>query len=50
MKNQKLFSNKELLVRNLSQLSLNLNECEDYIQQVVDGKRQPDSEVARALN
>lgn len=31
MKNQKLFSNKELLVRNLSQLCLNLRECEDYI-------------------
>lgn len=27
-----------------------MSECEDYIQQVIDGKRQPDPEVARALN
>lgn len=50
MKNQKLFSNKELMHRNLSTLCANLTECEDYIQQVVDGKRQPDTEVAKALN
>lgn len=50
MKNQKLFSNKELMQRNLSTLCANLAECEDYIKQVIDGKRQPDVEVARALN
>jgi hypothetical protein len=50
MKNQKLFSNKELMQRNLSTLCANLAECEDYIKEVVEGKRQPDSEVARALN
>jgi hypothetical protein len=50
MKNQKLFSNKELMQRNLSTLCANLAECEDYIKEVIEGKRQPDSEVARALN
>jgi prophage DNA circulation protein len=50
MKNQKLFSNRELMLRNLSQLSVNMTECEDYIQSVIDKKVQPDQQVARALN
>lgn len=50
MKNQKLFSNKELLLRNLSQLCLNMTECETYIQQVVEGKTTPNAEIAHALN
>jgi hypothetical protein len=31
MKNQKLFSNKELMTRNLQQLTVNMQECEAYI-------------------
>ena len=31
MKNQKLFSNKELLTKNLGQLAVNLDECKNYI-------------------
>ena len=27
-----------------------MNECEDYIQKVIEGKIQPDQEVARALS
>ena len=27
-----------------------MQECENYIQSVIDGKRQPDPEVSRALN
>jgi hypothetical protein len=50
MKNQKLFSNKELMSRNLQQLCVNMQECENYIQSVIDGKRQADPEVSRALN
>jgi hypothetical protein len=34
MKNQKLFSNKELMIRNLGQLAVNLDECKNYIQAV----------------
>jgi hypothetical protein len=50
MKNQKLFSNKELLLRNLSQLCLNMQECEEYIKDVVGGRTTADPEIARALN
>lgn len=35
MKNQKLFSNKELMIRNFGKLSVNLDECEEYIQKVI---------------
>lgn len=35
MSNQKLLSNKDLLIRNFGQLIENLKECEDYIQEVV---------------
>lgn len=50
MRNQKLFSNKELMLRNLSQLSVNLSECEDYIQGVIENKITPDPDVSRSLN
>ena len=35
MKNQKLFSNKDLMVRNLGQLAVNLDECNSYITEVI---------------
>jgi hypothetical protein len=35
MNNQKLLSNKDLLIRNFGQLIENLKECEDYIQDVM---------------
>jgi hypothetical protein len=38
------------MLRNLSQLTLNISECEDYIQNVIEGKQQPDKLVAQALN
>jgi hypothetical protein len=50
MKNQKLFSNKELLTRNLEQLCLNMSECELYIKDVVEKRITPDPEIAKALN
>lgn len=50
MKNQKLFSNKELMLRNLQQLSVNIQECENYIQDVVEKRVTPNPEIARALN
>jgi len=37
MTNQKLLSNKDLMIKNLDNLINNLSECEDYIQQVIDG-------------
>ncbi len=50
MKNQKLFSNKELMLRNMDQLCLNMSECESYISKVIEGKVEADPEIARALN
>lgn len=50
MKNQKLFSNKELMTRNLQQLCINMQECEQYIQDVIEKKVNPDPEIAKALN
>jgi hypothetical protein len=35
MTNQKLLSNKDLMIRNLDQLIQNLKECEDFIQAVI---------------
>lgn len=37
MTNQKLLSNRDLMIKNLDSLIHNLNECEDYIQSVIDG-------------
>jgi hypothetical protein len=50
MKNQKLFTNKELMLRNMTQLCLNMRECEEYIEGVVAGRRPADPHVAHALN
>ena len=35
MTNQKLLNNKDLMIKNLSNLTQSLLECEDYIQQVL---------------
>lgn len=35
MQNQKLLSNKDLMVRNLSELIKNLSYCEKFIQKVI---------------
>lgn len=35
MTNQKLLSNKDLMIKNLDNLVDNLSECEDYIQLVI---------------
>ena len=50
MKNQKLFSNKALMLRNLQQLCVNMQECEQYIKDVIENRTTPDPEIARALN
>lgn len=59
MTTQKLLNNKDLMIKNLGNLTESLQECEDYIQGVIvsiilsyiqDGKIQPNSEIARALN
>lgn len=35
MLNQKLLKNKDLMIKNLSNLTQSLKECEDYIQEVI---------------
>jgi len=40
---QKLYSNKDLMSKNFGEVIDNLTECEKYIQEVVDGKREGDS-------
>ena len=35
MTNQKLLNNKDLMIKNLDNLTQSLLECEDYIQQVI---------------
>lgn len=37
-KNQKLLKNRELMLRNFRMLIENLDECDHYIQDIVDGK------------
>lgn len=46
---QKLYSNKDLMSKNFDEVIENLNECESYIQEVLDGKREGDSELGRQL-
>ena len=50
IKTQKLLSNKDLLLRNFSELIYNLQECEGYINDVLEGKLKGDPEVGRMLN
>jgi hypothetical protein len=46
---QKLYSNKDLMSKNFDEVIENLDECESYIQEVLDGKREGDSELGRQL-
>lgn len=47
--NQKLLSNKSLMLKNFKEVIENLNDCESYIQDVIDGKRPDDSNMGRLL-
>ena len=46
---QKLISNKDLMSKNFQEVIENLSECENYIQDVLDGKTEGDSELGRTL-
>ena len=51
MNNQKLLSNKNLLLKNLQELINNLTDCEDYIEGVQKRKQSTkDLEVGRMLD
>lgn len=50
MREEKLFSNKDLLNKNFGEVIKNLNECDSYVQSVLDGTTEGDSELGRALD
>jgi len=47
---QKLLSNRDLLGKNFTEVIRNLKECESYVQNVLDGKVNGDSELGRNLD
>lgn len=47
---QKIFGNRDLMLKNFRQLIANLEECEKYITDVVEGKQQKNTEVAQLIN
>jgi len=50
MKNQKILSNRNVLLKNMAKLIENLSDCENYIQAVVDKKLVGDPEIGRLMN
>lgn len=50
MKNQKILSNRQLMLKNFRKLIENLDDCENYVQGVIDGSQKGDPEIGRALN
>jgi hypothetical protein len=50
MENQKLLSNKTLMIKNFEEVVDNLKECDEYIQEVLDGKRPGDSQLGRMMD
>ena len=46
---QKLISNKDLMSKNFTEVIDNLTECDKYIQDVIDGKIDGDSELGRTM-
>ena len=49
-KNQKLLQNRELMLRNFRTLIENLNECEKFIDDIINGKQVSDSDLCRTIN
>jgi hypothetical protein len=50
IKNQKVLSNRHVLLRNLAKLIENLDDVENYIQQVLDKKLPGEPEIGRLIN
>lgn len=42
LKNQKILGNREVMLKNFSKLVESLNECEEYLQKVSEGKHHSD--------
>ena len=50
VKDQKILSNKDLMMRNLGKLIENLQECEAYINNCLNGTQAKDANIARMIN
>jgi len=50
MREQKLFSNKEMMLRNFKEVIDNLSDAENYIEDVVSDKKKGNSELGRMLD
>ena len=50
MENQQILSNRDVMLKNLQNLITGLNECEAYIEQVVEGDIVGDAEIGRMMN
>lgn len=49
-KNQKMLKNRELMKRNFRELREGLDECDNYIQDILDGKQAYDAGIGRSIN
>ena len=50
MENQQILSNRDVMLKNLQNLITGLNECEAYIEQVIDENIVGDAEIGRMMN
>ena len=50
MENQQILSNRDVMLKNLQNLITGLNECESYIEQVIDEDIVGDAEIGRMMN
>ena len=50
IKNQKIMSNREVMLQNFTRLIENLTECEEYIDNVLSDKQAKDANIARIIN
>jgi hypothetical protein len=50
MKNQKILSNRQLMLKNFRKLIENLEDCESYVKDVMKDGSKGDTEIGRALN
>ena len=50
MKNQKILSNRDMMLQNFGRLIENLTECENYLQSIIEGKQAKETSVARNMH
>ena len=50
MKNQKILSNRDMMLQNFGRLIENLTECENYLQAIIEGKQAKETSVARNMH